>query len=69
MNYYETIPYNRIQRLRETKGWSQKELGQKLNVKQTTVSAWETRKNQPDYKTIRAMAKLFEVTTDYLMGY
>lgn len=60
---------NRIGDLRREQGWNQKELGDKLGVGQTTVSAWETGKNEPDYKSIRAMAELFEVSADYLLGF
>lgn len=60
---------NRIGELRREQGLNQKELGDKLGVGQTTVSAWETGKNEPDYKSIRAMAELFEVSADYLLGF
>lgn len=60
---------NRIGELRREQGLNQKELGDKLGVGQTTISAWETGKNEPDYKSIRAMAKLFEVSADYLLGF
>lgn len=60
---------NRIGDLRREQGWNQRELGDKLGVGQTTVSAWETGKNEPDYKSIRAMAELFEVSADYLLGF
>lgn len=60
---------NRIADLRRECGLTQKELGDKLGVGQTTVSAWEMEKNEPDYNSIRAMAALFEVTADYLLGF
>lgn len=60
---------NRIGDLRREQGWNQRELGDKLGVGQTTVSAWETGKNEPDYKSIRVMAELFEVSADYLLGF
>lgn len=60
---------NRIGALRREKGWNQKELGDKLGVGQTTVSAWEAGKNEPDYKSIRAMVALFGVSADYLLGF
>ena len=60
---------NRIGDLRREIGMNQKELGDKLGVAQTTVSAWETGKNEPDYKSIRSMTELFEVSADYLLGF
>lgn len=60
---------NRIGDLRRERGMNQKELGEILGVGQTTVSAWETGKNEPDYKSIRSMAEMFEVSADYLLGF
>lgn len=48
---------------------NQKELGQELGVAQTTVSAWETGKTEPDSAAMGKMAKLFQVSIGYLMGY
>lgn len=60
---------NRIGALRRELGLNQKELAEKLNVGQTTISAWETGRNKPDYKSVRNMAQLFEVSPDYLLGF
>lgn len=46
----------------------QKDLAKLLNVRNTTVSAWETGDNEPDLKTLAQIAKIFAVTTDYLLG-
>lgn len=64
-----TIPKRRIATLRRLKNMTQKELGQKLGVGQTTVSAWETGKTTPDVIQLRSMAQLFHVSIDYLLGY
>ena len=32
----------RLQELRKQKGWSQEQLGEKINVTRQTVSKWET---------------------------
>lgn len=63
MEFFEKIKY-----LRNEKGISQKELADTLNVNQTTVSTWELGKKYPDFFNIIALAKFFEVTTDYLLG-
>lgn len=58
-------------RLRDTrleKGIDQKTLAKALNTSQTNVSRWENDKFQPDIETIIAIAKFFNVTTDYLLG-
>ena len=60
---------NRIAVLRKEQGMNQKELGMALGVGQTTVSAWETGKNEPDAASLRKMAQLFHVSIGYLIGY
>lgn len=63
------VQKNAIKELRLERGLGQKELGKLLGVGQTTISAWEMGKNEPDYRSIRTMAEMFGVSTDYLMGY
>ena len=60
---------NRIAELRREAGMNQRELGQKLGVGQTTISAWETGRNEPDYASLRKMATLFHASIDFLTGY
>lgn len=60
---------NRIALLRKEAGFNQRELGIKLGVGQTTVSAWETGKNEPDNDSMHKMAQLFNCSIGYLMGY
>lgn len=60
---------NRIAELRREAEMNQRELGDKLGVAQTTVSAWETGKNEPDNESMNTMAKLFHVSIGYLAGY
>jgi|GEM_PF-1728002 len=60
---------NRISALRHEYGLNQKELGEKLGVGQTTVSAWEKGKNEPDNETLHKMAQLFRCSIDYLLGH
>ena len=60
---------NRIRMLRKEAGYNQKELGEILKVGQTTVSAWEIGRNEPDNESSHKMAKLFGCSIGYLMGY
>ena len=60
---------NRIKMLRKEAGISQKQLGDALGVAQTTISAWESGRNEPDYDSIRKMAEILYTSADYLMGY
>lgn len=63
------MPVNRINKLRKENGINQKELGSMLGVGQTTISAWEMGKNEPDYESMHKMARYFRVSVGYLMGY
>lgn len=56
-----------IATLRKTKGWTQVELAEKLNVSNKAVSKWESEAGLPEISQLPAMATLFGVTIDYLM--
>ena len=60
---------NRIRMLRKEAGYNQKELGEILQVGQTTISAWEKGRNEPPTEYSHKMAKLFGCSIGYLMGY
>lgn len=56
-----------IANLRKSKGWTQVELAEKLNVSDKAVSKWESEAGFPEISQFPVMAKLFNVTIDYLM--
>ena len=56
----------RIAKLRKENGWSQMGLAEKLNVSDKTVSKWENG-GMPGIDLFPKMAKLFNVSIDYLM--
>ena len=58
----------RINELRLAFRWSQVDLANKLNVAKQTVSNWENENIQPSIQILVRLAKLFGVTTDYLLG-
>ncbi len=58
----------RLRELRLEKGWSQQQMAEALGYKKHSVSNWEVRGKQPDYDVLMEIAKLFNVTTDYLLG-
>ena len=59
---------NRIRIARTIKGLSQTELSAMLGVRQNTLSSWETERTEPDLASLRKMAEILEVSTDYLVG-
>lgn len=53
--------------LRKSKGWTQVELAEKLNVSDKAVSKWENESGLPEISQFPTLAKLFDVSIDYLM--
>lgn len=59
---------NQIRRFRNARDMKQSTLASKLNVAQNTISNWETGRTEPDQKSLRLMAELFETSIDSLLG-
>ncbi len=53
-----------IRQLREGKGWTQLELAYRLEVTPGTVYAWESGRSEPRVSQLRALARLFGVSSD-----
>ncbi|MBE5950541.1 MAG: helix-turn-helix transcriptional regulator [Lachnospiraceae bacterium] len=58
----------RIKELREKNNYTQASLAKKLNVTRSSVNAWEMGISVPSTTLIVELAKLFQVSTDYLLG-
>jgi len=58
----------RVKELRIEKKLTQKQLADVFHLHQTTIKDWEVKGKQPNYETLIAVAKYFNVTTDYLLG-
>lgn len=63
-----TMLGKKIKELRKSSGMTQEELGKKLGVVKSTISLWESDSSEPNHAATIALAKLFGVTTDYLLG-
>ena len=59
----------RLKELRSEKSISREELAEKLNVSVRLISYYECGKRQCSFETLIFLAELFEVSTDYLLGY
>lgn len=57
----------RIKELRARSNMSQVKLAKALNVSRSTVNAWEMDLSMPTIKYVIEMAKLFNVTSDYIL--
>ncbi|MFI3202114.1 MAG: helix-turn-helix transcriptional regulator [Eubacteriales bacterium] len=58
---------DKILYLRKKVGYTQEELAEQLNVSRQSISKWEGAQSIPDIEKIMNMAKLFSVSTDYLL--
>lgn len=58
----------KIKELREERKLTQKELAKFLNIRNTTISAWEQNIAEPPYETLKKLCLLFDVSSDYLLG-
>ena len=56
-----------IARLRKEKGYTQKELAEKLSISDKAVSKWETGKSLPDISLLVPLADIMEVTVTELL--
>lgn len=53
-----------IKQLREARGWTQLALANKLGITPSTVYKWESGRNEPKVMQLRAVAKVFGVSSD-----
>lgn len=58
----------RLARIRKSKGMTQEEVADKLHVSSQAVSKWENDASYPDIDGLLALADLFDVTVDELVG-
>lgn len=54
--------------LRKSKGWSQEQLGEAVNVSRQTVSKWELGSTTPEMNKLIELSEIFEVSIDELVG-
>ncbi|WP_251548844.1 helix-turn-helix domain-containing protein [Pumilibacter intestinalis] len=59
---------NKIKDLRNELQLSQKQIAEMLNIAQNTFSQIETNTRQPSLELLIKIAKLFQVSTDYILG-
>ena len=57
-----------IQLCRKEKGMTQKDLAEQIGVSDKTISKWENNESLPDTENLIAIAKLFNVSIDFLVG-
>lgn len=58
----------RLKKQRELRGWSQLYVANRIGISNTVLSNYERDYRDPDTETLRILAELYEVSTDYLLG-
>ena len=58
----------RLKQLREEKGLSQAQLGEKIGVSRGSISFYENESRIPDIEVLEKISLFFEVPSDYLLG-
>lgn len=64
----EIILGQRLKGLREEAGMTQKEVAAKLGINSVTYLHYEKSQRQPSLSMLADMAKLFDISVDYLLG-
>lgn len=59
---------NRLQTLRKEKWYSQEQLALELGISRQAVSKWERAESSPDTDNLICLAKLYNVSLDYLLS-
>lgn len=60
---------NKLKKLREEKRLTQAELAEIFSISEATVHFYENNKRPPTYYLLNEIAKYFNVTPEYLLGY
>lgn len=58
----------RLKKEREKRNWSQKFVAEKIGITNTVLSNYERDYRDPDTETLKKLADLYGVSTDYLLG-
>lgn len=58
----------RLAKLRESKGWLQRDLAFRMSVKANTISNWEKGISRPNLDQICQLCQVLAVTSDHLLG-
>lgn len=58
----------KLKELRKESGYSQQKMAELLQIKQQSYARYELDTSEPCYEMLVIIAKLFDVSTDYLLG-
>ncbi len=58
----------RLKAIRTASNISQATLADMLNVKQNTISSWESGRTEPDFDSMRKISEMFEISVDFILS-
>ena len=58
----------KLKELRKESGYSQQKMAELLQIKQQSYARYELDTSEPCYEMLVIIAKLFDVSADYLLG-
>lgn len=58
---------DKIKALREARGWTQAELARRMGITRNGVNSWEQGLSMPSPACLVELARVFSVSTDYLL--
>ncbi len=59
---------DRMKELREKRKMSQKDLAERIGIAKSAISFYESDDRFPSYEVLIKVSRIFNVTTDYLLG-
>lgn len=60
---------DKLRILIEERNLTQKELASQLNIAPSTLGSYVQNTREPDFSTLKSLAKYFDVSIDYLLDY
>lgn len=57
-----------IKKMRQSRGWSQEELGYRISTTRQTISKWEKGYSVPDASILNDLSELFDCSVGELLG-
>ena len=58
----------RFSEVRKNLGLTQEKVADQLKIAKNTLSQWENEKREPDIKTLKSLANIYNCSVDYLLG-
>jgi transcriptional regulator with XRE-family HTH domain len=63
-----SLRVDRLQNLREQKGWSRRELAVRCGIGANMVYKYEALQTEPTTSSLKKLAEMLDVSSDYLLG-